>query len=308
MPLLPAPLERVNPATPCPIRAHPVHVTKKRPSVTARRGVRRVPKHLREFLAQKIDRKDAMRHLAAPEGRQLAIDGCRVITSPDGVKLSTGSLSGLSRRTILDLAGIRRLGSFHGARSTLSLHAARFALDGRIHTVHAESLLEKAWMMIADRDPNVLGYIGQGAVLTWPVGDGYITHFIDIVAQETGGMTLVAVKPDAHIIDHADALLRGLLPATARAHGLGYALCGSLEEQTLVNLRTLGSLRWKAPVTEEPWWTPAPATTEVTLGRLSTHFGGGPVGRGRVLRAVAQCHLDIDLSRPIDTTTKAVWR
>lgn len=308
MPLLPVPLERVNPSTPCPTRAHPVHATKKRPSVTARRGVRRVPEHLRAVLAKKIDRKDAMRHLATPEGRQLAIDGCRVITSHDGVKLTTESLSGLSRRTILDLAGIRRLGSFHGARSTLSLHASRFALDGRIHTVHAESLLEKAWMMIADRDPNVLGYIGQGAVLAWPVGDGYITHFIDIVVQEKAGMTLVAVKPDVHIIDHADVLLRGLLPSTARAHGLGYALCGSLDEQTHVNLRTLGALRWKAPAAAETWWTIAPATTKVTLGRLSAHWGGGPVGRGRVLRALAQCHLDIDLSRPINSTTKAVWR
>ena len=309
MPLLPAPLERVNPARPCPERTEPLRASKRRPVVSARRGVRRVPESLRPILALTLERKDAARRLGRPEVWQAAIEGCRVITSPDGVELRSGPVSTLADRTILDLAGVRRLGSYHGARSTLSLHPARFAIDGHMHTVHAESMLEKYWMTLADRDPNVLGYVGQGAVLAWPIGDeGYITHFIDIVVQEAAGITLVAVKPDLHIVEYAALLLRGLMPATARAHGLGHSLCGSLDEQTLVNLRTLGALRWKAPVAAESWWSPAPANMAVSVGRLTNQWGGGPLGRGRVLRALAQCHLDIDLSLPIRTTTQAVWR
>ncbi|WP_354541537.1 hypothetical protein [Rhodococcus sp. OAS809] len=108
---------------------------------------------------------------------------------------------------------------------------------------------------------------------------------------------------------YARVILTELLPETFRAHGIDYRVCGTMPRQRTVNLRLLGALRWKAPAMKEPWWVAgSDIQSTKSLGAVSDAFGGGPVGRGRALRALAQCHLDVDLDRPITQASEVAWR
>lgn len=279
------------------------------PVVTARGGVRRSPRELRGMLAPTVGRKHAMELLSDPEVRDHAIANCRVVTSPDGKTVDVSPLRRIGTKSVTDLVGIRRLGSYHGARSSIATHSTRFSLDGRHHIVFAESLLELAWMTILDRREDVLGYRSQGCVVSWPIKDiGFVNHFIDLTTETHEGMTLMAIKPDHHLTGFASFMLEELLPDTCRQHGLGYDLLGSLSRQCHVNLRALSAWRWKHPVSCEPWWSPGTAGESISLGRLARECGGAELGRTRAIRAIAQCHLDIDLEVPIRTSTIGVWR
>lgn len=310
MPSFPEPLLSVKPQPtsdgppdiPSPLsRPAPVSV------VTARRGVRRSTAQLQRLLQPTVDRGLAMELLDDPEILARAIAGCRVITSVDGKKVQVNSLRWLSTISVRQLVGVRRLGSHHGARSTLATHATR--LDGRTHLVFAESLLESAWMSVLDRRDDVHGYLGQGCVVTWPISDlGYLHHFIDILADTDEGMTLMPVKPDHLLTGFNGLILEELLPDSCRAHGVGYELLGTLSDQCRVNLRALAAWRWKQPVDREEWWRPGTPGTTISLARLARQLGGAELGRGRALLALAQNHLDIDLDQPIRTSTIGVWR
>lgn len=298
----PQPTSDGPPDIPSPLsRPAPVSV------VTARRGVRRSPAQLQRLLQPTVDRDQAMELLNDPEIWARAIAGCRVITSVDGKKVQFNSLRWFSTISVRQLVGVRRLGSHHGARSTLATHATR--LDGRPRLVFAESLLESAWMSVLDRRDDVHGYLGQGCVMTWPISDlGYLHHFIDILTDTDDGMTLMSVKPDHLVTGFNGLVLEELLPDSCRAHGVGYELLGTLSDQCRVNLRALAAWRWKQPVDREEWWRPATPGTTISLARLARQFGGAELGRGRALLALAQNHLDIDLDQPIRTSTIGVWR
>lgn len=294
-----------SPAAPDGGPLHPRSV----PVVTARSGVRRSPSGLRGMLTPTVGRKRAMDLLADPEARDHAIANCRVITTTDGKTVRVSPLRTIRSTSVPHLVGVRRLGSYHGARSSIATHSTRFAFDGRHHVVFAESLLELAWMTILDRRSEVLGYRSQGCVVSWPIGDvGFLNHFIDLTTETNQGMTLMAVKPDHRLIAFNKFLLEDLLPDSCRHHGVGYELLGSLSQQCHVNLRALSAWRWKHPVTSESWWASGTPGESISLGRLAKELGGAELGRNRALRAVAQCHLDIDLEFPIRTSTMAVWR
>lgn len=290
------------PVNPSPLnRPTPVSV------VTAHRGVRRSPAQLQRLLQPTVDRAHAMELLNDPEIWARAIAGCRVITSVDGKKVQVNSLRCLSTISVRQLVGVRRLGSHHGARSTLSTHSTR--IDGHTRLVFAESLLESAWMSILDRRVDVHSYLGQGCVVTWPISDlGYLHHFIDILADTDDGTTLMSVKPDHLLTGFNGLVLEELLPDSCRHHGVGYELLGSLSDQCRVNLRALAAWRWKHPVDREEWWRPGTPGTTISLARLARQFGGAEFGRSRALLALAQNHLTIDLDQPIRTSTIGVWR
>lgn len=306
----PLPLLSVKPRHKLPKRtaAQPDQVLPKATSVvSARRGVRRSPAQLQALLQPAIDREQAQALLADPDTRQRAIADCRVITSNDGKKVQLNSLESLRTISARHLVGVRRLGSHHGARSTLTTHTT--CVSGRTQLVFAESQLESAWMTVLDRRDDVQGYLGQGCVVSWPIRDvGYLSHFVDLLTDTSEGVTLMAVKPD-HLLTGYNAFLLGeMLPDSCRHHGIGYQLLGSLSDQCRVNLRALAAWRWKHPVAREEWWTPDTPGASISLGRLARQFGGSEVGRSRAFRAIAQSHLDIDLDRPIRTSTIGVWR
>ncbi len=275
-------------------------------SVSARRGVRRSPKQITAHLRRALPRRDALDALRDPQIRAKAVAECSVILW-DGADTRIAPVATLTRTNVESVMPVRRLGSHMHSRSNLMIHTARFA--GLPAVVWAESKLEQLWMMELDRRADVHRYQSQACVLSWPVGERCILQIPDLLVSCDSGVEIVSVRAEDDMGTYARVILTELLPETFRAHGIDYRVCGTMPRQRTVNLRLLGALRWKAPAMKEPWWVAgSDIQSTKSLGAVSDAFGGGPVGRGRALRALAQCHLDVDLDRPITQASEVAWR
>ncbi len=275
-------------------------------SVSARRGVRRSPKQITAHLRRALPRRDALAALRDPQIRAEAVAGCKMI-SWDSVDVRVAPVATLTSTKVESVMPVRRLGSHMNARSNLMIHTTRFS--GLPTVVWAESKLEQLWMMDLDRRNDVHRYQSQACILSWPVGEGCILQIPDLLVAGDAGAEIISVRAEDNIGTYARAILTELLPDTLQSHGIGYRVCGMMPRQRTVNLRLLGALRWKTPVTKESWWAPdIDVRSKKSLGAVSDMFGGGPVGRSRALRALAQCHLDVDLDRPITQASEVAWR
>lgn len=274
-------------------------------SVSARRGVRRSPKQISAHFGRSLPRLEALAALGDRGLRTAAIAGCKVILW-DGTDTRVAAVAALRDVDVASLQPVRRLGSHMNARSNLLIHTTR--IDGAPHAVWAESKLEELWMVELDRQPHVRMYQTQACVLTWPVGDRCILQIPDILVATDAGTQVISVRASSEMGTYATAMLAKLLPETLDCHSIPYALVGSLSRQRTVNLRLLGTHRWKSPVVREPWWSSAQTARKASLGAVAESCGSGPLGRARALRALAQCQFDADLDLPLTSGSEVVWR
>ncbi len=274
-------------------------------SVSAKRGVRRSPAQISAHFGRTLPRRDALQALAVPDVRARAVKECQIVTW-DGTDTRVGPVARLSDIDLAALRPVRRLGSFPKARSNLVLHATRFG--GEPAVVWAESKTEWLHLLELDRRADVRWYGTQACVLSWPVGDRCILQIPDVLVASNGGVEVISVRAESNLSDYARTMLAELMPETMLRHGVSYQLLGELSQQYALNLRMLGAMRWKQPVTEEPWWSEAAARCARSMGAVAATCGGGPSGRALALRALAQCHFDTQLDRRITEGSAVVWR
>ncbi|WP_200171395.1 hypothetical protein [Tomitella cavernea] len=219
-------------------------------SVSARKGVRRTPSQIRTHLSNTLSNDEALAALQEPEVRRRAVAGCTAVIwdGSDTRIIRLDALAGVARGGALP---VRRLGSHMQARSNLMLHTTRSS--GRPAVVWAESKLEELWMIALDRRADVTGYQSQPCILVWPIGTKKILQIPDLLITTDSGIEIASVRSESLLNDYARAMLADLMPDTLGAHGIDYTLRGSMPRQHAVNLRLLGALRWKCPVTREEW-------------------------------------------------------
>ncbi|WCB36923.1 hypothetical protein [Gordonia polyisoprenivorans] len=222
------------------------------PRVPARRGARRVDRKLTELLGNQVSRVDVMRVLEDPEALVELSQSAEIILW-DGRKPLIRSMFGGDALPLADLHPVRRIGTFHGARSRFAFHPTAFA--GHPHLVLCESLLEAAWLAQFDRRPEHWGYIAQAGIVRWRLGDKQIVHVPDILGQDVGGHQWIAdVRYSLGMATYSGLIMDRLMRATCVASNFDYQIFTDLRPQRRKNLSALSGMRWRQPVTEFSWW------------------------------------------------------
>lgn len=276
------------------------------PRVPARRGARRIDRKVSELLGSQMRRADAARALADSDALADLVESAQVIYW-DGKHPHIRPLASPDPLPVSEMHPVRRIGTYHGARSRFAYHPTQFA--GHRHLVLAESLLECSWMQEIDRRPQHWGYLGQAIWITWRLGNRQIAHVPDIVGQDSDGHQWIADVRHTRGMDTSTGLIMNvLMRASCVASDLDYQIFNDMPPQRRKNLETLSTMRWRKPVESTQWWREVEAEQPTRFADLAACAGDGPSGRHRALRVIAQCHVDIDLSQPIVSGTEVHWR
>jgi hypothetical protein len=276
------------------------------PRVPARRGARRIDRKLTELLGSQMRRDDVTRVLGDPDAVGELIASATFLYW-DGKHVYTRPMASPEPLPLVDMHPVRRIGTYHGARSRFAFHPTQFGCHR--HLVLAESLLECSWLQSFDRRPTHWGYLGQAVFVTWRLGNRRIVHVPDVVGEDVDGRQWIADVRHSHGMDSSTGrVMDRLMRATCVATDLDYAIYNDMAPQVRRNLEVLSTMRWRNLVSNTSWW---PGVRDASPGRfvdLTTAAGGGPIGRRRALRVIAQCHADFDLHLPLDSATPLTWR
>lgn len=253
-----------------------------------------------------MSRIDAFRALSDPSILADLVDTAQVILW-DGKQAHVRPLASPDPLPLATMHPVRRIGTFHGARARFAFHPTVFA--GHRHLVLAESLLECSWLQQFDRRPQHWGYLGQAAWVTWRLGDRQIAHVPDVIGQDSDGHQWIADIRHTNGMDTHSGLIMGqLMRASCAATDRDYQVFNDMAPQRRKNLEFLSTMRWRRPVQSDQWWPEVLDAKPTRFIDLSAAAGGGPAGRHRALRVIAQCHVDIDLESPISSGTHLQWR
>lgn len=259
-----------------------------------------------ELLSGQMSRIDAMRILDDPDAVAEMASSAEIILW-DGRNPLLQSFSDPTPVPLASLQPVRRIGTFHGARSRFVFHPTRF--DGHRHLVLCESLLESAWMAQFDRRAAHWGYVGQAGIVRWTLGQKSLIHVPDIIGQDCDGHQWIAdVRYSVGMDGFSGLVMDRLMRATCRISQLDYQIFTDMRAQRRKNLSVLSGMRWQQPVTEFTWWPAVAASRPTTFGDLVIAAGDGPIGRSRALRVIAQCHVDLNLSEAIVSRREITWR
>lgn len=274
-------------------------------SVSAHRGTRRTAPQFKQMMRSSVDRETALTALKRPEVREAAIAGCTVAYW-NGVTIRELPVRELPKIDISEFRPVRRLGSFHGARSKLMVHST--GVEGETTVEWAESKMERLCMIELDRESDIHCFRSQPMVMLWPLGNyGTITQIPDIAAQFSDHLRIISVRPMNLVTGYTRAILGDLMIDTFDTAHIEYDLMTGFERQRVANLQILATMRWKPPVTEEPWWPAIDAARPRTLGAVADIAGHDYVGRGRALYALSQCHFHTNLNLPFRTSLGVWW-
>lgn len=276
------------------------------PRVPARRGTRRIDRSITALLSKQMKQADKARILSDPDALAELTSSAKVIFW-DGKLAHVQPLTSPDLLPLADMHPVRRIGTYHGAQSRFAYHPTEFA--GHRHLVLAESLLECSWMQQFDRRPTHWGYLGQAVWITWQLGERRITHVPDVVGQDIDGHQWIADIRHSQGMDTPTGLVMNrLMRATCVANDIDYQIFNDMNAQHRKNLEFLSTMRWRNRVDTTPWWPDIQDKRPTRFIDLTEAAGGGPTGRHRALRVIAQCHVDIDLSAPIVSGTLLDWR
>jgi len=261
---------------------------------------------LTELLSSQMSHVDAMRTLDDPDAIAEAAMSAELILW-DGRNPLIQSLFDPTPLPLADLHPVRRIGTYHGARSRFAFHPTVFA--GHPHLVLCESLLESAWLAQFDRRPEHWGYIGQAGIIRWQLGQKSIIHVPDVIGQDRDGHQWIAdVRYSVGMDTYSGLIMDRLMRATCETAQLDYEIFTDMRPQRRKNLSSLSGMRWRRSVTEFDWWPRVSEMQPVTFGTLTEAAGGGDLGRNRALRTIAQCHVDLNLSSAIVSRSPLTWR
>lgn len=253
-----------------------------------------------------MSRLDALRMLGDPDAVAELVASATYIYW-DGTHAYTRPMADPDPLPLVDMHPVRRIGTYHGARSRFAFHPTRFG--NHRHLVLTESLLESSWLQFFDRRPSHWGYLGQAVFVTWRLGSRQIVHIPDVVGQDADGRQWIADVRHSHGMDTSTGqIMDRLMRATCVAVDLDYAIYNDMEPQMRRNLEFLSTMRWRNLVVDTHWWPNVRKTRPERFIDLAAAAGEEAVGRRRALRVIAQCHVDVDLNQPINSSTRLTWR
>ena len=253
-----------------------------------------------------MPREVALQVLQDADLRQVAVETAKVFWW-DGKTIRETSATSIDSAIVPAMAPVRRLGSYQGARSKITLHSTR--VQGSTFAVMAESKLERHCLVELDRAPGVISYQTQPFVVVWDLGnDGVICQIPDIISATSDRVQVTSVRPSALLTDYSQAILAGLMPQTFTGPGIDYQLVTDMSSQRVRNLNILAFLRWKPSITEHVWWAEVADAKPTKMGSIVRIAGGLPHGMYFALLGLAQAWYDVDLNAPIQLDTEVTWR